>query len=90
MNDPYIVIGEFSQLDLSKSATRVAALAAKHEWQCVYSEYTGISSLMELIPYIYSVNFEIAACKEFPCYCYDTPIQLQFDSAKLFCYAKLM
>ena len=45
---------------------------------------------MELIPYIYRVNFEISLCNVFPRYCYDTPIQLQFGFAKLFCYAKLM
>ena len=45
MKNPYIVIGEFSQLDQNKSATRVAALAAEHEWQCVCSEYTGSNVL---------------------------------------------
>lgn len=36
---------------------------------CSLCEYTGISSLMELIPYIYSVNFEISVCNVFPRYC---------------------
>lgn len=45
---------------------------------------------MELIPYIYICNFEISLCNVFPRYYYDTPIQLQFGFAKLFCYAKLM
>jgi hypothetical protein len=47
----------------------------------IHSEYTGISSLMELIPYIYRVNFEISVCNVFPPYCYDTPIQLQYRFA---------
>ena len=54
---------------LNESATRVGPLGPEHEWQCVYSEYRGISSLTELIPYIYRVNLEISLCKEFPRYC---------------------
>ena len=66
MKYPYFVLGGVWQRDLNKSATRVGPLGPEHEWQCLYPEYTGISSLMELIPYIYRVNFEIAACNEFP------------------------
>jgi hypothetical protein len=37
--------------------------------------------LMELIPYIYIVNFEISVCNVFPRHYYDTPIHLKYDFA---------
>ena len=45
MNNPYIVIEGFSQLDLNKYATRVGPLGPEHEWQCLCSEYRGSNVL---------------------------------------------